>query len=82
MHGSGRDGTFVELDAELVFDVEFLREVVLVELGADDVAQRRGPGEGVGSGGHGWWGRAGAGVVAGEGRLDAGLPDRERRDRR
>lgn len=33
--------TFVELDAELVLDVEFLRKVVLVKLGPDDVAEGR-----------------------------------------
>lgn len=43
---------FVQLDAELVFDVRLFCEVVLVELGSDDVAQRRGARERVLDGGH------------------------------
>ena len=46
--------TFVELDAELVFDVRLLGEVVLVELRADDVAEGGALGERVGGrGDHG-----------------------------
>ena len=43
--------TFVKLDAELVLDVELLREIVLVKLRPDDVAKRRRAGEGVGGSG-------------------------------
>ncbi len=50
-HRPGRMRTFVELDPELVFDVRLLGEVVLVELRADDVPERGGPGEWVGGGG-------------------------------
>ena len=63
----GRTGrrTFVEFDAKLLLDVVLLQEVVLVELWAYDVPQRRRACERVGTdggGGHGRWrerGRAG-----------------------
>lgn len=42
----GTDGlTFVELQTEVGLDVQFLREVVLVELGMDDVFQCGWPSE-------------------------------------
>lgn len=65
----GRMRTFVELDPELVFDVRLLGEVVLVELRADDVSERGGPGERVGGGGgH----RCGGGGAHGEEAVEDG----------
>ena len=64
--------TFVELDSELVFDVRLLGEVVLVELRADDVAERRALGERVGGrGDHGCGGGEGHGEEAVEDEEDA-----------